>query len=61
LNNFQWILQGFASTLAKVIKALLNALNGGKEVYVVEAEAQGEDGNGNVLNVLPGSLGPLAE
>ena len=25
--------------LLKVIKALLNALNGGKEVFVVEAEA----------------------
>jgi hypothetical protein len=33
--------------LHKVIKALLNALNGGKKVFVVETEAQSEDGNGN--------------
>jgi len=55
------VLKAREAPLLKVIKALLNAFNSGKEVFVVEAEAQGEDSNGNVLNVLPGGFGPLTE
>jgi hypothetical protein len=47
--------------LPKVIKALLNAFNSSKKVFVIEAEAQSEDGNGNVLNILPSGFGSLAE